>query len=130
MGRELVPDRLAIHDTVTAIRNKHIAHSVNDMEVNTVSVQLFRDPSTDAYAVRGVAVLGIRMMGITLGEIKDLRELCRALTAALEDEESAQRKRVEDLAKALPISDFVSRMDVDPPMFSAGMQQPDRARRR
>src|SRR4051812_6854909 len=43
-------NRLAIHDKVLALRNKHIAHSINDWEINSVTVQLEGDPSTGTYS--------------------------------------------------------------------------------
>ncbi len=117
----LGPTSLATHDIVPTLRNRHVAHSVNDWEINVPVVYLLHDRVTGSYAVHAVSVEQDRVSCLPREFVEQLRDLCRALTVTLRHERDAECKRLYAIAKSLPISDLVDRIDT-----VARFQAPDR----
>ena len=75
-----MPERLReTHAQALALRDKHIAHSVNDWEVNVPVAQLVTNKDTGETTVRAIHVTKLRVLMLGLDDLDTLWHLAKAL---------------------------------------------------
>ena len=93
MVEELPSSLRAAHVRFTALRDKHIAHSVNDWELNLARAHLRRDDETDMWEVYAVGVSQHRIDGLSTDDLALLGALARALVDRVECEIDVEKQR-------------------------------------
>jgi hypothetical protein len=104
----------AAHDVAYARREKHIAHSVNDWELNEVTAQLRLDEATGTREVVAVSVRHYRALGLARNGVEALRELARATRDLIRVEFDAERARLLPIARAISMDELERRAAEDP----------------
>ena len=100
--REWIPaDLKKEHQAFLDLRDKHIAHSVNDWDVSTPFAQVIEDDA-GRLTVHAVAVENGWMVLSNPESLDQLWRLAKTLADHLEKEIEAQRARVMESAKQLP----------------------------
>jgi len=108
---EGLPEHLrTLHQQIIHLRDKHIAHSVNDWEINWPVIYMKHDRNSGSYEVSQVLVQHHRIVALPDAGMTYLRELAMALADMVEAEEEAERARLLEVAKAIPIDDLVARI--------------------
>ena len=107
----IAPAWLEIHRVLIDLRDKHIAHSVNDWELNVPVVYLRHDRETDRYEVNQIQVQHHRITVLAAGTIRNLRQLASFLVEMVESEMRAERSRLLELAKLMPIEELKARLN-------------------
>ena len=90
---DLPPALRRAHQDALDLRDKHIAHSVNDWEINTPVAQIARVKEYSAAAVRSVSVSRQRVIMLGIPALQVLHELAQTLAdrvAAVGSEVQAQ----------------------------------------
>lgn len=95
------------HERFLALRNRHLAHSVNAFEENQPVAWLSDRP--EETEIHGVSVMHGRLGSIGAGDAAQLRELAEALRAALDPIEKAENAKALAAARALPYEDLRKR---------------------
>jgi len=86
------------HSRVIAIRSRHVAHSVSELEATYVTVTVTRRPN-GAPEISGVSSSHGRFAGLAFGELGQLRELTKWTLGEVERLSKAERVKVLELAK-------------------------------
>ena len=94
------------HREFDALRDKHIAHSVNDWELNVPVIYLKVDATRQTYEVSSVSVQNHRIVALAEASIRQLHELAQTLGAMVENEIDKEKARVLEIAKAMPIEEL------------------------
>lgn len=126
---ELTDEQRRAHANFRALRDKHVAHSVNDWEINTPVAYLSIDRETGAGEVRSVGVLQERVILMSAPSLQLLEQLANTLAKRITEEMKSQETRVLEVAKKIPIDELKRQLVEDPP-DSAGTGPLDRPRRR
>lgn len=80
---KLPPELQAAHRDFEALRDKHVAHSVNDWELNIPVAVLRQDAETGESQVSSVSVQSHRIIGQTPESIDQLKQLAESLLALI-----------------------------------------------
>ncbi|MEA2604470.1 MAG: hypothetical protein QOF89_5462 [Acidobacteriota bacterium] len=99
----LSDDLRSLHAYLLVVRNKHVAHSVNALEENHVTIHVREPP--DAPALRGVGTLQARSMVLGSEDAPRVRELCRTVVAAIDVLIEQQRALVEEHIRGLSLDE-------------------------
>jgi hypothetical protein len=99
----LSDDLRSLHAYLLVVRNKHVAHSVNALEENHVTIHVREPP--DAPALGGVGTLQARSMVLGSEDASRVRELCRAVVAAIDVLIAQQQALVEEHIRGLPLDE-------------------------
>jgi hypothetical protein len=91
------------HHHAIAVRDKHVAHSVNDYETNT-PVAVLRRKKDGELLVRGIRVLRGNTLVIAVESTRKFRRLARALLARLTRDIRAEQARLLPIVMAIPAS--------------------------
>ncbi len=92
------------HERFLALRNRHVAHSVNAFEDNQPVAWVSDRP--EETEVQSVSVTHGRLAAIGAGTAAELRELAEVLLAALKPIEKAENAKVLAAARALPYEEL------------------------
>jgi hypothetical protein len=76
---ELPAELRATHEEALSVRDKHIAHSVNDWEINVPVADIARVPEYGAATVRAVSVSHSRVVSLGTRGLQLLHDLAKAL---------------------------------------------------
>lgn len=99
---DALPDHLReAHIFLTTVRDKHVAHSVNALEENHVTVHVREAP--DLPALGGIGTLQARTMALSPDSAPVVIELCRAIGAALDTVIDEQKAALTAEIAALPL---------------------------
>jgi hypothetical protein len=90
-------DKQELHTYVMAVRNKHIAHSVNAFENNVVTVMIRE--SEDGTEIFGVGASQGRVLGLSLDKPKRLSALAEWVLAKVEEAIEEEKARVLEMAR-------------------------------
>ena len=93
-----------LHEFLLLIRDKYVAHSVNALEENHVTVHV-RD-SPDSPAIGGIGTLQARVLALSGESAPQVRELCQAVEAAVEALMAEQRDIVKRQLDSTPIEEI------------------------
>lgn len=97
-----LPDYLrAVHDILRVVRDKHVAHSVNALEENLVTVHVREPP--DPPALGGISTLQARTAVLNEDSASLVRELIEALVAAVNRLMAEQQAIVKAEVQSLPL---------------------------
>jgi hypothetical protein len=122
-----LPEELQrFHRHIDALRDRHIAHSVNDWELEIPFAQVRIDG--DRKEVVAVNVQGHRMIGLARQDIESLEALAKRLHDLVYVEYEAERARVLAAVKQMPIEELERRMREPTPL--PGIGPVDKARGR
>ena len=107
------PDYVELHEFVIALRDKHIAHSVNAFEDNVVMVTI-RDDFQSALQVDTVSARHTRRSGLAMRDPARLKDLSQWWYDHLEVLIRAERTRLLEIARRTPIADLRAAGEVPP----------------
>jgi hypothetical protein len=116
------------HRDFLALRDKHVAHSVNDWELNIPVANLRQDEKTGESEVSSVSVQSRRIIGLTPDSIDQLKRLAESLVVLIQAESKAEAARVLAIAKQIPIAELEARLT--DPAIRTGVRQLDSPRGR
>mgnify|MGYP001308965596 CR=1 FL=1 len=126
----LSPNAQSLHSTVKALRDKWVAHAVNDFE----DVQVRIDATVTANGtveVRGVSLASRAIGGFVMAWMMQFRGLCREVLALIESDVSSENARLTAIARELPPATLAGFQRVDGvPMQTPTRLDPTRARSR
>lgn len=117
----------SIHQYFRDIRDKHIAHSVNNFENAAVGV-VISAPSEDDKKVFKVGVLDYRVSYSTGKIVENLRDLAADIVATIHGEKERLFNTLLDEMKAKPINDLYSDAQ-DRLALTADLSSPDKKRK-
>ena len=103
---KLPQDLKGAHSAAIARRDKHIAHSVNDWELNVVRAQLRIDTESKRKEVTSVSVEHHRVIGLAQPDVDALRRLALTMIELVRPTYEAERGRVLEFAKAIPVAEL------------------------
>lgn len=98
------PRFVEFHGYLFALRQKHLAHSVNEFEENCVTVAVSEPPAPRE--ILGIGIGGGRVAGLDKATAKNLEVLAKKLYDALVVEFETERGRIQQLVTALPIEEI------------------------
>jgi hypothetical protein len=101
---ELPEDLRAIHAFVRLARDKYIAHSVNALEENNVTVHVREHP--DPPALGGVGTLQARSLVLSPEDASQVGALCRAVISAVSDLMREQEDIVKKEIDSQPLEEI------------------------
>ena len=107
---QLPSELQSAHRDFEALRDKHVAHSVNDWELNVPVAVLRRDTETGESEVSSVSVQSHRIIGLTMESIQQLKRLAESLLILIRNESKVEAERVLAIAKQIPISELEARL--------------------
>ena len=125
---KLPPELQAAHLDFKALRDKHVAHSINDWELNTTIAYLRRDATTGERQVSSVSVQSKRIIGLTSESTAQLKQLAESLLQLIRIESKIETKRVLAIAKQIPIAELEAKLLE--PETRTGVRQLDKSRGR
>lgn len=125
----LAPELRQAHFDFLDLRDKHIAHSVNDWELNVPVARVRIDQETGAVTVGGVSVTQHRVLMPASESIDTLWRLAKTLADRVEQEMKAEQAKLLEVAKAIPVEELKRRIREDPADIP-GMRKPGNARGR
>lgn len=96
--------QLERHQYLKDLRDKHIAHSVNDFEDSTTTVSVRLDG--DAIEVMGIGSAGYHTYGIGPGVLQSVPEMLNALEAGLKKEIESESAKVLAIVKKMSPADL------------------------
>ncbi len=99
----LLPQLRQLHEYLLVVRDKHVAHSVNALEENHVTIHLRELP--DPPGLGGVGILQARTLVLSKESAAQVRELCRAVATAVGQLATGQRAAVEQYVQRVPIEE-------------------------
>lgn len=95
----------ALHNFVVALRNKHIAHSVNSFEENTVIVHI-GEHFQSSCEIQTVTPSNMRVPGLSFGMPERLKHLAKWWLSKIDEEMSVETVSVLKAAQATPLLSF------------------------
>ena len=106
----------AAHDKFSTLRDKHIAHSVNDWELNEARAQLRRDDKTHVWDVVAITAGHQRIVGLSMDDLSQLGDLARALADLVRREIELEKPRLLEWVKStIPLEELKRRAMEDRP---------------
>lgn len=117
------------HRDFLDLRDKHIAHSVNDWEINSPVARVRVDRETGAVTVHTVTVNQSRVVMLASSSVDMLWRLAKALADRVEQEMKLEQARMLEHAQSIPVEELKRRILEDPPDFP-GPRKPGIARGR
>lgn len=126
---ELPAELRQAHFDILDLRDKHIAHSVNDWELNVPVARVRVDRDTGAVTVGSVSVNQHRVVLLARESIDRLWHLAKALADRVESEMKLEQARLVEYAKAIPVEELRRRIREDPADIP-GIRKPSNARGR
>jgi hypothetical protein len=123
-----LPDALqTAHGDFVTLRDKHVAHSVNDWEINVPVVHL-RQVAGEPTTVSSIGVQQHRVVAVSSDSIDSLCTLACALLSNVQNALDAERQRLLVYVRTRPVAEFEEKLRE--PGYFAGRGKPDRARGR
>lgn len=95
----------ALHDFVVNLRNKHIAHSVNPLEENLVTVHI-DDRFQSAQEIETVASSHTSVAGLSTEVPAQLKRLAQWWLDKVDEEMAVERAKLLQIARNTPLSDL------------------------
>jgi hypothetical protein len=99
------PSMQALHKRIMAMRDRHVAHSVNPFEENAVTVEISVH-FTSSEEIRSVHTAHWRIGGLSLSEPEDLRELAEWVLAKVREEKASEQARLLPLVQRRPLAEL------------------------
>jgi hypothetical protein len=122
----LTKTELEIHNKFIALRNKHVAHSVNEFEENIVKAYYNKD---NVYT-EGISSIGLghaRLTSISEYDAEAIIGLSKKITDYVNVEMKAEEAKVLELVRNQPIDEVLRR---DSSSFNPDMTKVDKRRKR
>ena len=112
---ELSADLRHAHRDFIDLRDKHIAHSVNDWEINTPVARVRIDRETGTVDVHAITVNKSRVVMLASDSLDKLWRLAKALADRVEEEMKLEQVRLLEYAKKIPVEELKRRIKEDRP---------------
>lgn len=97
----LTEDLLSSHKYILLVRNKHVAHSVNNFEEDEVAVQVPKN-FTSSTQIAAVVPQPFHSFCLSTKDAQNLRMLCEAITNRLNELIKKESQRLLPVARSLP----------------------------
>lgn len=107
---QLLPEYRVLHERFKNLRNRWVAHSVNEFEVNEVALWL-APPGRGPMGILSVSVKQQRVTSLGFEEMQSLKNLCAAVREHLKFAIDLEKERVLAIVRALPVESFYSQVD-------------------
>ena len=115
---DVLPAELRLaHQDFLDLRDKHIAHSVNDWEINTPVARVRIDQETGEVKVHQVTVNKSRVVMLASDSLEKLWQLAKTLGDRVEEEMKLEQAKLLEIAKQIPVEELKRRIKEDPPDF-------------
>jgi len=111
------------------LRDKYVAHSVNDWELNIPVARVRVDQESGSVEAHAVSVNQHRVLLLDVVSYNTLWQLARQLADRVEAEMEPERVRLLEYAKAIPAEELMRRIREDPADIP-GIRDPGNARGR
>jgi hypothetical protein len=108
---DLPPDTRRLHDDLVALRDKHIAHSVNPFEENFVTVHVREAPDTPALG--GIGTQGGRLVALDVVTTSASRDLVEHLLDAIKRFTDQLTEIVREEIETLPLDSIYQFPETD-----------------
>jgi len=118
---------IATHEFLMAYRNKHVAHSVNPFEQNTVTVQI-ADTFATASEIESVTPSHTRQTGLAFDEPPRVRDLANWWLARVSADISGETIRIRDILRKMSLDEI--KAAGGPPLRQIDQKRDVRTRRR
>lgn len=105
-------DLQELHTWIRALRDKHVAHSVNDYERNAVTVHVVEPP--DPPVVQEIGFLSGRLGGLSPEIAGWLIELCQTLLGKVKLDIEERKRHLREAVHSLPVTEVYSFPEPDP----------------
>jgi hypothetical protein len=125
----LPPELRQAHRDFLDLRDKHIAHSVNDWEINTPVARVAIDRATGEMVVRQVHVSQSRVVMQSSESLDLLWRLAKVLADRVEQEMRVESAKLLEVAKKIPLDELKRRL-IEDPTNHPGTRGVGKARRR
>jgi len=112
---DLPADLRQAHRDFLDLRDKHIAHSVNDWEINTPVARARIDRETGEVNVHAVNVNKSRVVMLASDSLDKLWRLAKALADRVEKDMKVEQAKLLEIAKKIPVEELKRRIKEDPP---------------
>jgi len=99
--RAIDPSWVDFHQKMFFLRQKHLAHSVNEFEENRVTVSVVEPPGPPK--VHSIGMLGGRLMGLDADTAQALKELAELVRAEVSRRIDREKTRLQALVDAMPV---------------------------
>jgi hypothetical protein len=103
---ELADEYQNDHNKFMALRNRYVAHSVNDFEENYAQVYI-KNITSEQPEFNQVSVMHKRVVGISTDDVNKLACLSKILIAKIELQMKEEKNRVEEIARGIPIKELI-----------------------
>jgi hypothetical protein len=110
---QLSPELQSLHRRVQALRNKHVAHSVNPLEENLVIVRLAAPPDPPTLGL--IEIRRDRLLGLDSTTAAAVHELCQTLFVAVSHCVEAKKKVLQHQLESLPLDSLYGLPEVTAP---------------
>lgn len=98
LSDELRPD----HEYFLTMCNKHIAHSVNELESGLLHAH-YQEESLETKGIQQISVAETRVVGMSLEDLSKLRALIEFFMTKVGEAIRGEKKRLLDVFRAVPI---------------------------
>lgn len=103
----LTSEQRAKHDNLRAIRDKHVAHSVNAFEENQPTARYFKERVQD----EGIIAIGCehhRIVGLSTQDLNDIVELTTVMLQYVEQRLEEEKKRLLEIVRKMPLDQVLA----------------------
>jgi hypothetical protein len=107
MNSALNAEQLEKHRALREYRDKHIAHSVNSFE-ESEPVARFWDDRVSTEGIDSIECNHIMVVGLGSSDLADVVELCNVWMAYLDPKINAEKAKLLQLVRALPVAEVLS----------------------
>ncbi len=114
---KLPADLRQAHRDFLDLRDKHIAHSINDWEINHPVARVRIDRETGELTVHQVTVNQSRVMMLASDSLETLWRLAKTLADRVEEEMKLEQTHLLNCAKKIPDEELKRRIKMDRPNF-------------
>jgi hypothetical protein len=122
----LTPAQRSMHDRLCAIRNKHIAHSVNAFE-DSQPVARYWEERVREEGIESISCQHRRVIGLSGDELNGILELTAAMLVYVEARLAEERAKVLEAVRRMPLGEILARPK--PPLAQFQNSDPSKRRR-
>ena len=123
----LSQEQLENHNRLRALRDKHMAHSVNGFEDTRIQARYCIERVKDE-GITSVSAAHYRVFGLSQRDIENLKELCTCLLAHVDRLIDDEKKALLPVIRALPLDEVLAA--TTSPLISPATARVDKRRSR
>ncbi|MCX5707943.1 MAG: hypothetical protein NTY14_03055 [Candidatus Omnitrophica bacterium] len=96
------------HEEFMALRDRYVAHSVNNFEENYTQVYI-KDPMSQNPEFNQISVMHNRVVSISVDDMNRLAVLAKELMDKIGSLMKAEKPKVEEIARRIPVTELIKR---------------------